>query len=606
MSVAFSTYVVDAHAKEVSEIYNELNTSSEGLSESEASKRLLQNGPNELRKHEAETMTQKFMEQFKEPLILLLLCSALISMIMGEVADAIGIFIAVCIVNFVGIYQEYKSEKSVEALKSLTAHSCTVVRAREIKEVDAKSIVVGDIVVLNIGDRSPADLRLTETVSFQMAESLLTGEPEPVSKNSKAIIPGSSGSSSSKSSDDDNENSRHQEEEDNDPRAHSQNHQRMANMSKAKKNIAYMGTTCANGRATGVVVAVGDQTELGKISLQMQSIKAGKSPLQRKMKEIGKQLSMLAFGIVAVIFIVGAIQQKNLLEMFTIGVSLAVAAIPEGLPIVVTVTLALGVTRMASRKAIVRKLPAVEALGATTVICTDKTGTLTQNVMTVTRVFTTEVFDVSNPPSLSASGSHHHHHQQSLHDVSVHVSDSNAFYFGHESDCSPIFYRRRQFEEKSSINPLKDPLLYELLKASLICNNAQFNGTELVGQPTEGALLSLALKTGMKDLRITNQRLSEQPFSSETKMMSVEYDLTSGDDEGRCFFVKGAVERVLDSCAYFLDEGQQTVVLDNSKRSEILQTFREFGNDALRVLAIAKGSFHLFIFIIISFIFFIP
>lgn len=314
------------------------------------------------------------------------------------------------------------------------------------------------------------------------------------------------------------------------------------------RNMVYMGTTCVAGRALGVVVATGDQTKLGRLSEIIQKMEESRTPLQQKMDEIGKQLSMLAFGIVAVIFLVGMLQKKNLLDMFTIGVSLAVAAIPEGLPIVVTVTLALGVTRMAARKAIVRKLPAVEALGATTVICTDKTGTLTKNEMTAVRIYTDTTYEVSG----------------------IGYSPQGSF------SCNG-----------ETAQPQEERHLMEVLTSAMLCNNAQFEAasSSIIGQPTEGALLVAGLKAGMADPRATHKRVSEVPFSSESKIMFVKCD---GPEQQGWYHVKGAPEVLLQRCAYVFDNGHALPVT-NARKEEILSVADQFGSDALRVVAVAKG-----------------
>jgi len=325
------------YLKDVEETFHSLQTSEQGLSSQDAYSRKLANGRNVLEREGSESHLLKFIGQFKEPLILLLLGSAMISLVMGEFADAIGIFLAVFIVNAVGFIQEYRSEKSVEALKSLVAHQCHVVRDGKAIQIDTEDLVVGDLVLLEMGDRVPADIRLTEANNLEIDEAVLTGESHPASKSPAKL--------------------------DSSECSLSQRH-----------NMAHMGAVVSEGRGKGIVVATGTATQLGHIWTAVTSMEEQRTPLQEKMDLLGKQLSVVAFAIVGTIFLLGALQGKPLLQMFTIGVSLAVAAIPEGLPIVVTVTLALGVTRMAKRHAIVRKLPAVEALGATTAICSDKTG----------------------------------------------------------------------------------------------------------------------------------------------------------------------------------------------------------------------------------------
>eukprot|EP00011_Vannellida_sp_DIVA3-517-6-12_P004604 CAMPEP_0114610194 /NCGR_PEP_ID=MMETSP0168-20121206/3472_1 /TAXON_ID=95228 ORGANISM="Vannella sp., Strain DIVA3 517/6/12" /NCGR_SAMPLE_ID=MMETSP0168 /ASSEMBLY_ACC=CAM_ASM_000044 /LENGTH=877 /DNA_ID=CAMNT_0001821123 /DNA_START=40 /DNA_END=2669 /DNA_ORIENTATION=+ len=499
---------------QVDELLQLLDTSEAGLTQDEARRRRGRYGPNSLQQVEEESLVKKFLGQFKEPLIILLLASAFVSLLTGETADAIGIFIAVTIVNLVGFYQEYKSEKSIEALRNLTAHQSPVIRSGRHHTVDAEDLVPGDIVPLEVGARAPADIRLFSSQALQIDESILTGEAEPRHKTASP----------------------------------SQQEDGGSHRSVYYRNMVYMGTTCVAGRALGVVVSTGDKTKLGRLSEIIQTMEESRTPLQQKMDEIGKQLSMLAFGIVAVIFLVGMLQKKNLLDMFTIGVSLAVAAIPEGLPIVVTVTLALGVTRMAARKAIVRKLPAVEALGATTVICTDKTGTLTKNEMTAVRIYTDTVYEVSG----------------------IGYNPEGSF------SCNG-----------EVAQPQEEKHLVELLRSAMLCNNAQFDpeACSIIGQPTEGALLVAGLKAGMPDPRLSNKRLSEVPFSSGTKIMFVKCD---GQQEQGWFHVKGAPEVLLQKCAYVLDNGH-ALPITSARKEEILGVADQFGAEALRVVAVAKG-----------------
>jgi len=513
MSFEVNFELSQASKLDIEELFQSLNTSREGLTNFEAEKRLPVYGPNNLEKNEEESLVLKFLGQFKEPLILLLLASALISLLMGEIADAIGIFIAVAIVNFVGFYQEYKSEQSVEALRNLTAHQCSVLREGEFITISTEDLVPGDIVPLESGCRVPADIRLFESVTLHIDESILTGETEPREKFAED---------------------------------HDEIH---------GDYMAYMGTMVISGRGQGIVVGTGSRTKLGRINTLIQGMDDIKTPLQEKMDEIGKQLSILAFAIVAVIFIAGIIQQKSWLDMFTIGVSLAVAAIPEGLPIVVTVTLALGVTRMAKRNAIVRKLPAVEALGATTVICSDKTGTLTKNQMTVSNLYAGQDYTVSG--------------------IGYHAQGE---FFDHTGERITEIQSHRH--------------LLELLTSGMLCNNAQFDSHHhdrphgLIGQPTEGAILVAGKKSGMEDPRGRFPRVQEIPFSSKTKIMFVSVEIPASQEVW--YHVKGATEQVLTRCNAIYHEGQ-AVPLTSEHSETILRKAEQFGRQSLRVVAVARG-----------------
>ena len=314
-------------------------------------------GLNELNGEEKETLVIKFLQQFYEnPLILLLMGSALISFLMKNTDDAISITMAILIVITVGFVQEYRSEKSLEALNKLVPPSCHLTRGTNSSTVLASNLVPGDLVHFSVGDRIPADVRLTEANHLEIDESNLTGEAHPAAKSSDAHESSS-----------------------------------MVVGVAERSSIAHMGTLVVHGNGSGIVVGTGHSTEFGQVFEMMNEISKPKTPLQISMDKLGKELSMMSFGIIGLICVIGVIQGRDWLEMFQISVSLAVAAIPEGLPIIVTVTLALGVLRMASEKAIMRRLPSVETLGSVNVICSDKTGTLTKNKMTVTKLWTVEM-----------------------------------------------------------------------------------------------------------------------------------------------------------------------------------------------------------------------
>ena len=370
-----------------------------GLSPSDAEARLLENGPNELPHEEEDSLWLKFFKQFKETLILLLLASAVISWFMGNLDDAVSITIAVTIVVTVGFVQEYRSEKSIEALSKLVPHHAHLIRdahngkprrdrsglkedesvgiemesyldssksasQRTSTTVQASSLVLGDLVIFSTGDRIPADIRITSAADLSIDESNLTGENEPALKQVQALdrpinmeSPYARGRPPSPSYAS--------------PAAGTVGADIRLN---EQGNIAFMGTLVRSGHGQGLVIGTGGATEFGAISASLQGIESPRTPLQLSMDKLGQELSYMSFGVIALIMIVGVWQGRKLLEMFTIGVSLAVAAIPEGLPIIVTVTLALGVLRMAKQGAIVRRLPSVETLGSVNVVCSDKTG----------------------------------------------------------------------------------------------------------------------------------------------------------------------------------------------------------------------------------------
>eukprot|EP01119_Soliformovum_irregulare_P019906 TRINITY_DN6393_c0_g1_i1.p1 TRINITY_DN6393_c0_g1~~TRINITY_DN6393_c0_g1_i1.p1 ORF type:complete len:782 (-),score=220.72 TRINITY_DN6393_c0_g1_i1:265-2541(-) len=489
----------------VDQVIRDLKTSLQGLTADEAKSRRDDDKRNAIKEEEEESLIKRFLEQFTEPLIALLLASAVISLLFGQFDDAFSIILAVLIVSSVGFIQEYRSEKSVEALTQFVAQSCEVTRGGQTIQILAENLVRGDLVTLNRGDKIPADMRIVESIELRIDESILTGESKPT-KKSEAVI-----------------------EED--------------ILSVAERfNCAFMGTEISQGRGRGIVFAIGDDTELGKISRMIKNTGSQKTPLQLKMDQLGKHLSIMSFVIISVIFILGAAQGHGFLQMFTVGVSLAVAAIPEGLPIVVTVTLALGVTRMAKRNAIVRRLPAVEALGGVSVICVDKTGTLTQNKMTASKFYT----------SCIITASHAGH-------------DSHRMEFANDNGC--------RFE------PKHDQHLMQLLRIGVLCNNAHFvTDGSFTGNPTEQALLGAAVQAGMTDIRQDHRRIQEIPFDSEKKWMAVQCETK----EGPKYFVKGAPDVMLSKCAHLFDSAMS--------RLEIQDAISKFSTAGLRVIGLAQGD----------------
>ena len=350
------------YSSSVAEVFGRLESGKNGLSADKIEKIREKLGPectNELEEDEEGSLVMQFLEKFTDPMVVLLLISAGISILLGQWDDAFSIILAVVIVSVVGFVQEYKSEKAVSALKDFVAHHCIAVRDGQQVDIPAAELVPGDVVALSPGVRVPADIRIFESNGLSVNESLLTGEPEPRSKTPAPL-------------------------------------KNDAQISLAERsNMAYMGTAVASGTGLGVVVAIGKDTELARIGDMLRE-KDSKTPLQLSMDQFGKQLSAVSIATIVVIAALGLIQGKPAMQMFNMAVSLIVAAIPEGLPIAVTVTLALGVTRMSKRNAIVRKLPAVEALGATNVICVDKTGTLTQNQMTAQEIYTNRTIAITH------------------------------------------------------------------------------------------------------------------------------------------------------------------------------------------------------------------
>uniref|UniRef100_A0A7N8WMF0 Calcium-transporting ATPase n=1 Tax=Mastacembelus armatus TaxID=205130 RepID=A0A7N8WMF0_9TELE len=451
-----------------------------GLTQDEVVRRRAYHGWNEFDISEDEPLWKKYISQFKDPLILLLLASAVISVLMHQFDDAISITVAIIIVVTVAFVQEYRSEKSLEELGKLVPPTCHCIREGNLEHLLARDLVPGDTVCLSVGERVPADVRLFEATDLCVDESSLTGETTPCSKSTSPQPAATNGDIASRS------------------------------------NIAFMGTLVRCGKAKGIVIGTGENSEFGEVFKMMQAEEAPKTPLQKSMDLLGKQLSLYSFGIIGVIMLVGWLQGKRILDMFTIGVSLAVAAIPEGLPIVVTVTLALGVMRMVKKRAIVKKLPIVETLGCCTVICSDKTGTLTKNEMTVAQLFTSD---------------------------GLHA----------EVGC--------------------------------VCNDSVIRNHALLGRPTEGALIALAMKMGLESLQHEYVRLEEHPFTSEQKWMAVRCVHQSC----RIYFMKGAYEQVIRFCSSYNSRGTE-LPLTHQQRELYQQQLSYMGSAGLRVLAFASGA----------------
>ncbi|KAL9111197.1 MAG: hypothetical protein Q9227_004274 [Pyrenula ochraceoflavens] len=574
---------------------SQLSTSlAHGLSPSEAESRLFKDGPNELPHEEPEPLWLRFLKQFKETLILLLLGSAAISFFMGNLDDAVSITLAVTIVVTVGFVQEYRSEKSLEALNKLvpnhahlrrtglTSHRATrTPKEGESVELEpltngtassvdssstvlASKLVAGDLVFFSTGDRVPADVRITKAADLTIDESNLTGENEPVMKVADILSDGYFGTQNV------NLNDPPKSPMFASPAAGTVGTDVRLN---EQHNIAFMGTLVRSGYGQGIVIATGGRTEFGSISLSLQEIESPRTPLQVSMDRLGKELSYMSFVVIFLIGVVGLIQGRKLLEMFTIAVSLAVAAIPEGLPIIVTVTLALGVLRMAKRGAIVRKLPSVETLGSVNVVCSDKTGTLTLNHMTVTKMWHFDAgmpFDIDKE-ILSSPG----------------PTVRTIFRVGNIANNGRL----------SSSNPSAQPT--PASAAILSSTSDRSSGSvksRWVGQPTDIAVLDLLDAFGEDDVRESvGTRVAETPFSSERKWMGVITGKAVGDTTNlhssgsEVAYIKGALEQVLKRCDTYLTKDGREVVLDDARRAEATKAANSMAEDGLRVIGFASG-----------------
>jgi Ca2+-transporting ATPase len=500
------------HNLDVPEVLASLDSKHDGLSQEEAQRRLAEFGPNELAGKKKNSPWIIFLEQFKNFLIIILLVAVVLSAIMGETADAIVIFAIVLFAAGLGFIQEYRAEKAMEALKRMAAPMASVLRGSKEAEIPSRELVPGDIIILRTGDRIPADARLIEAVNLKTDEASLTGESVPLQKTTQALPV-------------------------------------EVNIGD-RKNMAFMGTAAVYGRGTAVVTATGMGTEFGKIATMLQDIEKEQTPLQINLDQLGKWIAIGALALCFILAGIGVLRGHQILEMLIWGVSLAVAAVPEALPAVVTISLALGVQRMVQRHALIRKLPAVETLGCTTFICSDKTGTLTQDQMTIRRLYVDgKLIDVTG----------------------VGYEPKGEFRF-----------------EGKALNPEKDIALQKLLQIGSLCNDTSLSSDNDVwgikGDPTEGALVVTAAKAGLwqKEIQSQSPRIHEIPFSSETKRMTTIHQTP----QGKIAYSKGAPEVILSSCSHIYRNGQEAKLNDDAKNN-ILSVSLGMAGDALRVLGLA-------------------
>ncbi|WP_024625974.1 cation-translocating P-type ATPase [Lactiplantibacillus fabifermentans] len=474
-------------------IYQELKTDEHGLTQADAAARLEQYGHNVLNQQKTTSMLQKFGAQFKDFMIIVLLAAALIAAFTGEVVDAIIILLVVVLNAIFGVFQESKAEEAINALKEMAAPDATVLRDGELQTVKSDALVPGDIVALEAGDSVPADLRLIESASLKVEESALTGESVPVEKQAETLTAGDLAIGD-------------------------------------RLNMAYMNSNVTYGRATGMVVATGMQTEVGRIAGMIEAADETTTPLQANLTQLGKSLTILILVIAAVVFGIGMWRgSESLVNMLLTAISLAVAAIPEGLPAIVTITLALGTQRMAKRHALVRKLPAVETLGSTDIIASDKTGTLTQNKMTVEKLVLNQ-----------------------------------------------------QLVDAKTTNLATDNHLAQVM---ILSNDTKIMADGLAGDPTETALVQYNLDQGypVDQLLADMPRVAEVPFDSERKLMSTVHPLSDGQF---LVAVKGAPDELLKRVTKVETNGEVTP-LTKPVRNQILATNHELATQALRVLAFA-------------------
>ncbi|MEK6261219.1 MAG: cation-translocating P-type ATPase [Planctomycetota bacterium] len=514
-----------AHATDVAQVIAHWQSNRQaGLSAAQVEASRRTHGWNELAAAAPEPAWKRFFAQFTDVVVWILIAAALISGLMGEWMDTAAISAIVLLNALLGFFQEEKAERALAALQSLAAPLAKVTRDGQLASVPARELVPGDIVEIEAGDHVPADLRLLTTFAVRVQEASLTGESLPVEKDAASVLPVSASLAD-------------------------------------RRNMAYMSTVVANGRGQGIVVSTGMQTEIGRIAGLLQTYQREPTPLQRRLAELGTILVTVCLVLVGIIFLLGLWRGRPVLEALLTSVSLAVAAVPEGLPAVVTITLALGLQRMVRRNALVRKLPSVETLGCVTVICSDKTGTLTRNEMTVREVL--------------AGGVRYHV-------TGVGYAPQGEFF---EIDSG----QERPAESAPPVKAIDEEDLSMVLRIGAYCNHAQVQPDEadgswkVIGDPTEGALIVLALKGELTSREVRPHVIEELPFDSDRKAMSV---LLRDDSGRRVQYTKGAPEGILALCTTER-RNDEVVALTDERRDEIHRANVGMTSQALRVLGLA-------------------
>jgi Ca2+-transporting ATPase len=505
------------HSLDIDGVVDALGTSPDsGLSGEEAARRLAQYGPNELPAARTVAPWRLLLEQFKNVLILILLAAVGLSIVLGHATEALVIAAIVVLAAVLGFVQEYRAERAIEALRQMAAPTATVLRDGDEVDVPARELVPGDLMLLRAGDRASADGRVVEAVNLQAEESALTGESLPVEKHTDALSGGDLPIGD-------------------------------------RRNMVYTGTSVTYGRGRALVVATGMDTEFGGIARMLETIERAKTPLQVSLDRVAMILARAAVVVVLLVVALGLVRGQPFLEMLLFGTALAVAVVPEALPAVITISLTLAAQRMVKRNALVRRLPAIETLGSVSVICADKTGTLTKDEMTVRKVFAdgqmVELRGTGNEP------------------------DGDVL-----RDSSPVDY---------------PPALLEALRAAVLASDARLvqseddGQTRVAGDPTEGALLVAAGKVGLErtELEARFPRVNEIPFTSESKRMTT----LNATPNGSVAFAKGAPEVILGACTRQLTGSAETP-LDGAARDALLSTARQMAGEALRVLAVARQS----------------
>ena len=481
----------ESYKKELKEVIKELNSNIDtGLSTQEVQKRQAKYGFNELQQKKKKTILKMILEQLTDKMIIILLIASILSFILGETLEGIVILVIIGINILISVVQEKKASDALEALRNMNAPQSLVLRNVKKEQILAKDLVPGDIVYLEAGNIIPADIRWIEEHEIQVDESALTGESVPVEKDKDYIGKGE------------------------EPLGE-------------RKNMGYSSTIISNGTGIGIVTATGMQTEIGTIAKLLDEDSKEITPLKQKLNKIGKSLSILGIIISILIFIIGLVHGKNLIDILMIAISLAISVIPEGLPATVTVVMAIGVQRMAEKRALVKQLPAVETLGSATVICTDKTGTLTENKMTVTEYATADHL-------LGTTGNN---------------------------------------------------VTEKMISCCVLCNNASIIKDKIQGDPTEGALLYFAKQQGFDDEKIIkeNKKVNEKPFDSNRKLMAV---VCMGENKKKVGYIKGAPEELIKKCSYAYIDGKKQKLTEKDKKI-VIEKCESLANQALRSLGFA-------------------
>ncbi|MEN7982565.1 MAG: HAD-IC family P-type ATPase [Nanoarchaeota archaeon] len=499
------------HSKSIKEIFSEFQTSEKGLTQEQAKTKLEKYGKNEIKKTHRLRPLKILIQQFNSFLIYILLIAAIISFIISNFLDGIVISIIIIINGIIGFTQQYKAEKAISNLKKLIVSHSKVIRNNKVIEIPSQELVSGDIIIIGAGDKVNADCRILEAENTQTNEAALTGESLPISKKEKQL-----------------------------PKE---------TILAKRTNMLFAGTQIVRGNAKALIISTGMQTEFGKIAENLQKIETQKTPIQKRLDKFSKQIGVIIILIVSLIALLGFVEKFNTLELFLTSVALAVSAIPEGLPAVLTISFAISSILMSKQNVIIRRLPAVETLGSVTVICSDKTGTITKEQMQVQKIFS-----------------------------------NNKFYTKKNKNL---------FQKNKKTNLTENKELYKLIKTSVLCNNARYEFIDkkynLIGDPTETALISNSLDLGIDKKSLIEQEPSTKKFdfSSKRKMMSIIRD----NGRNNIMYSKGAIEKILENSSFELINGQIKNLTDKRKK-ELLEKSKIMEKDALRVLAFAYKNFN--------------